>query len=79
VPKVRDEKIEPFDNKHRSLQPESDLELLLHLAEIKSKVNFIDRAAFLGVTVQPMVKMEGYELILGSSLDPQFVVVMKGC
>jgi acetyltransferase len=27
---------------------------------------------FLGVTVQPMVSMEGYELILGSSIDPQF-------
>lgn len=27
---------------------------------------------FLGVTVQPMVRLEGYELILGSSLDPQF-------
>ncbi|MDR3638512.1 MAG: bifunctional acetate--CoA ligase family protein/GNAT family N-acetyltransferase [Isosphaeraceae bacterium] len=27
---------------------------------------------FLGVTVQPMVTMEGYELIVGSSLDPQF-------
>jgi acetyltransferase len=27
---------------------------------------------FLGVTVQPMVRMEGYELILGSSVDPQF-------
>ena len=27
---------------------------------------------FLGVTVQPMVKLEGYELILGCSLDPQF-------
>jgi acetyltransferase len=27
---------------------------------------------FLGVTVQPMVKFEGYELIIGSSLDPQF-------
>ena len=27
---------------------------------------------FLGVTVQPMVKLEGYELILGSSIDPQF-------
>ncbi len=25
-----------------------------------------------GVTVQPMVKLEGYELILGSSVDPQF-------
>ncbi len=28
--------------------------------------------AFLGVTVQPMVRTEGYELILGSSIDPQF-------
>ncbi len=27
---------------------------------------------FSGVTVQPMVKLEGYELILGSSVDPQF-------
>jgi acetyltransferase len=27
---------------------------------------------FDGVTVQPMVKAEGYELILGSSVDPQF-------
>jgi acetyltransferase len=26
----------------------------------------------LGVTVQPMVRIEGYELILGSSMDPQF-------
>jgi acetyltransferase len=29
-------------------------------------------AHFLGVTVQPMVALEGYELILGSTLDPQF-------
>jgi len=29
-------------------------------------------ADFLGVTVQPMVKLEGYELIIGSSIDPQF-------
>jgi len=27
---------------------------------------------FLGVTVQPMVSLGGYELILGSSIDPQF-------
>jgi acetyltransferase len=27
---------------------------------------------FLGVTVQPMIEIEGYELILGSSVDPQF-------
>lgn len=30
------------------------------------------RAAFLGVTVQPMVRAQGYELILGSSIDSQF-------
>ncbi|MFN9608992.1 MAG: bifunctional acetate--CoA ligase family protein/GNAT family N-acetyltransferase [Pseudanabaena sp.] len=43
---------------------------------IAAKVRTIDPEAFLGVTVQPMVKMEGYELILGSSLDPQFGEVM---
>ncbi|AFY47809.1 ADP-forming acetyl coenzyme A synthetase [Nostoc sp. PCC 7524] len=31
---------------------------------------------FLGVTVQPMIKMDGYELIIGSSLDPQFGPVL---
>ena len=31
---------------------------------------------FQGVTVQPMVKLEGYELIVGSSLDPQFGPVL---
>ena len=31
---------------------------------------------FQGVTVQPMVKLEGYELIVGSSLDAQFGPVM---
>ena len=31
---------------------------------------------FLGVTVQPMIKMEGYELIVGASIDPQFGPVL---
>ena len=31
---------------------------------------------FQGVTVQPMVKLEGYELIIGSSLDAQFGPVL---
>ncbi len=31
---------------------------------------------FLGVTVQPMIQAEGYELILGSSIDPQFGPVL---
>lgn len=31
---------------------------------------------FLGVTVQPMIRLEGYELIVGSSIDPQFGPVL---
>ena len=31
---------------------------------------------FLGVTVQPMIAHDGYELILGSSIDPQFGPVL---
>jgi acetyltransferase len=31
---------------------------------------------FLGVTVQPMVTLDGHEIILGSSLDPQFGPVL---
>src|SRR5207302_1660310 len=31
---------------------------------------------FDGVTVQPMIKLEGYEIILGSSIDPQFGPVL---
>jgi acetyltransferase len=35
---------------------------------------------FLGVTVQPMISLEGYELILGSTIDPQFgPVLLFGC
>jgi acetyltransferase len=35
-----------------------------------------DARHFGGVTVQPMVKLDGYELILGSSVDPQFGPVL---
>ncbi len=42
-------------------------------AEIKGAVPSAD---FLGVTVQPMVQMGGYEIILGSSVDPQFGPVL---
>jgi acetyltransferase len=31
---------------------------------------------FLGVTVQPMVRLDGYELIVGSAVDPQFGPVL---
>ncbi|NUN94078.1 MAG: bifunctional acetate--CoA ligase family protein/GNAT family N-acetyltransferase [Verrucomicrobiae bacterium] len=42
-------------------------------ASVQEKASAKD---FLGVTVQPMVKLEGYELIIGSSLDPQFGPVL---
>jgi acetyltransferase len=36
--------------------------------------------AFLGVTVEPMIQGDGYELILGSSIDTQFgPVLLFGC
>jgi acetyltransferase len=35
-----------------------------------------DPNAFLGVTVQAMIQRDGYELIIGSTLDPQFGPVM---
>jgi acetyltransferase len=38
-------------------------------ASVRQKVG---EAQFQGVTVQPMVQLDGYELILGSSVDPQF-------
>jgi acetyltransferase len=45
--------------------------------EIKESVTRLAGAEhFLGVTIQPMVKMEGYELIVGSSIDPQFGPVL---
>ena len=31
---------------------------------------------FQGVTVQPMIKLDGYEIIIGSSVDPQFGPVL---
>jgi acetyltransferase len=37
---------------------------------------FAAEGSFQGVSVQPMVKATGYELILGSSTDPQFGPVM---
>jgi acetyltransferase len=40
---------------------------------VKAKARAED---FLGVTVQPMARTEGYELILGSSIDPQFGPVL---
>ncbi len=36
----------------------------------------VGKGHFLGVTVQPMVKLDGYELIIGSSIDPSFGPVL---
>lgn len=45
--------------------------------EIKESVTRLAGAEhFLGVTIQPMIKLEGYELIVGSSIDPQFGPVL---
>jgi acetyltransferase len=44
--------------------------------EIREAVHQRAADGFDGVTVQPMVKLDGYELILGSSLDPQFGPVL---
>ncbi|MFO7320105.1 MAG: bifunctional acetate--CoA ligase family protein/GNAT family N-acetyltransferase [Chloroflexota bacterium] len=44
---------------------------------IEESVNRIaGEGHFQGVTVQPMAKLEGYEVIIGSSIDPQFGPVL---
>ena len=44
---------------------------------IKSNLERLGKASdFLGVTVQPMTQVKGYELILGSHVDPQFGPVL---
>jgi acetyltransferase len=42
----------------------------------KSVTEKVGAEHFLGVTVQPFAKIDGYELILGSSIDPQFGPVL---
>lgn len=44
--------------------------------KITSSSSLSSSSSFLGVTVQPMVKLDGYELIIGSSLDAQFGPVL---
>ena len=46
------------------------------VAERVGELDDQGRRNFLGVTVQPMVEMDGYELILGSSIDAQFGPVL---
>ena len=53
---------------------------LANAAAVRRAYRMIEKAVperdFLGVTVQPMIRQEGYELILGSSLDPEFGPVL---
>ena len=35
-------------------------------------IHYLSSDPFLGVTVQPMINLDGYELIIGSSIDEQF-------
>jgi acetyltransferase len=42
----------------------------------ESAANQVGKDVFLGVTVQPMVKSNGWEVILGSSMDEQFGPVL---
>ncbi len=51
-------------------------EKLQHDPDYLDAMNRVSTGLFLGVTVQPMVKMTGYELIIGSSLDVQFGPVL---
>ncbi len=51
----------------------------VHMAfdQIKAAVTTkVGEQHFQGVTVQPMAKLDGYELILGASVDPQFGPVL---
>jgi acetyltransferase len=42
----------------------------------KIQATFVPDGSFQGVSIQPMITKSGYELILGSSTDPQFGPVM---
>src|SRR4051794_33977072 len=42
----------------------------------KSVTDKVGAQHFQGVTVQPMIKLDGYEVIIGSSIDPQFGPVL---
>jgi acetyltransferase len=58
-----------------NLRNEEAVKRAYHLIEF-SVLEKAEPEDFLGVTVQPMVKTSGYELIVGSSLDRQFGPVL---
>lgn len=58
-----------------NLQDDAAVRRAYHQIEV-SVIEKAGTGSFLGVTVQPMVVHTGYELIIGSTLDPQFGPVL---
>ncbi|MGQ9873420.1 bifunctional acetate--CoA ligase family protein/GNAT family N-acetyltransferase [Leptodesmis sp.] len=56
--------------------PDAETVRKAYRAIVQSVTERVGADQFQGVTVQPMLKLEGYELILGSSIDPQFGPVL---
>lgn len=56
--------------------PDAETVRKAYRAIVHSVAEKVGADQFQGVTVQPMLKLEGYELILGSSIDPQFGPVL---
>jgi acetyltransferase len=63
-------------NLHDAVAVKRAYEMIASSVQEKMPNHADDSGLFLGVTVQPMVKVDGYELIIGSSLDPQFGPVL---
>jgi acetyltransferase len=57
-----------------NLKNAQEVEKAYHL--IEQGIAELNRTHFQGVTVQPMFNLEGYELIIGSMVDPQFGPVL---
>ncbi|GAB4350716.1 MAG: bifunctional acetate--CoA ligase family protein/GNAT family N-acetyltransferase [Leptolyngbyaceae cyanobacterium] len=56
--------------------PDAETVRKAYRAIVQSVTERVGADQFQGVTVQPMLKLDGYELILGSSIDPQFGPVL---
>ncbi|MCW4054685.1 MAG: bifunctional acetate--CoA ligase family protein/GNAT family N-acetyltransferase [Candidatus Bathyarchaeota archaeon] len=55
----------------------SSIETKTFFKDITTRVkNFSKTAEFQGVTIQPMIRGEGYELIIGSKRDPHFGLII---
>ena len=54
----------------------NDTDVLRAFRAIRDSVEQIGSGHFLGVTIQPMCALKGYEVILGSSIDAQFGPVL---